>query len=412
MKRNNKTYNKYLKYNVEDFLNDNFFILSILTPDSKSQSYWNTFLFFYPNKKPVIDKARHILESITWEHDQSFFTKKEINNLYKEIQSEQHCNHVKLRKKTTQILIFASAAIIALLIVSSFFISSFLKENTTEFEYKETNIYTQRNTHKSKLKQNKLVLRIGNNDYNFCNNTHIKVDKTGIYANNKGKEKKIISNSLLSDHFLHLYIPYKMRGSIQLEDNSTLQVNSGSILTFPSKFSSKQREIYLDGEAYASITKDAERRFLIHTNDLNIHVYGTSFNIYSYSSSNEAHIALISGAVKVSTKNDNTLYNINPNQLFHKRKDKNSIEIKDITANDYIKWKDGYIVFSDEKLKYVLERLSFYYGLNIKCDNTALLDKNISGKLVLFNDLISTLDALSHILSFSFNIDNNYIIIK
>ena len=82
--------------------------------------------------------------------------------------------------------------------------------------------------------------------------------------------------------WLDTYCPYGQTLSVALPDGSSIKLNAGSRLMYPTAFSGSTRKIFLSGEALADVVKDSEKIFVISTNDLDITVHGTLFNVRSY----------------------------------------------------------------------------------------------------------------------------------
>lgn len=100
-----------------------------------------------------------------------------------------------------------------------------------------------------------------------------------------------------------VYAPYGETRSVVLADGSHITLNSGSRLIYPDKFSGDERHVFLAGEAYADIAKDAEHKFILSAGDIDITVHGTEFNVRSYSDDSEVEVALVSGSIDMTTKN-------------------------------------------------------------------------------------------------------------
>ena len=141
----------------------------------------------------------------------------------------------------------------------------------------------------------------------------------------KGKQEETIAIS--GKEGIEIKVPTGMRYSVTLEDGSKIWATSNSVLSFPSEFSEKERKVKATGRLFFEIEK-AKIPFIVDLkNDLSIIVYGTVFNIASYSDSGKMKICLAEG--KVSLKigenenlllpNQSLLYDIEKKNSFHKR---------------------------------------------------------------------------------------------
>jgi transmembrane sensor len=89
-----------------------------------------------------------------------------------------------------------------------------------------------------------------------------------------------------------------------LPDGSVATLNKNTILSYPSAFKGGERKVNLKGEAFFDIKPDKKKPFIIHVNDIQVKVVGTSFNIRSHESITE--VIVETGIVQV-TRNGKTV---------------------------------------------------------------------------------------------------------
>ena len=86
-------------------------------------------------------------------------------------------------------------------------------------------------------------------------------------------------NATISDRFISSIGEIK---TITLADQSTVTLNSNTVLTFKTKrFFNSDRMITLEGEAFFNVKKDMNNPFKIRTHDAITTVLGTTFNLNS-----------------------------------------------------------------------------------------------------------------------------------
>jgi ferric-dicitrate binding protein FerR (iron transport regulator) len=88
---------------------------------------------------------------------------------------------------------------------------------------------------------------------------------------------------------------------LALQDGSIVTLQPGSELKYPEVFTT-QREVYLTGEAFFEVAKDAEHPFLVYTHEVTTKVLGTSFRIKAYEQEKEIIVAVKTGKVSVFTQ--------------------------------------------------------------------------------------------------------------
>ena len=104
-----------------------------------------------------------------------------------------------------------------------------------------------------------------------------------------------------------------------LEDGSVVTLEKGSSISYPKHFDTKNRKIYLEGEASFKVTKDRSRPFMVYTGELVTQVLGTTFTVKSNERSKTIEVQVVSGRVSVYEKQQNGPQNrngviLNPNQ--------------------------------------------------------------------------------------------------
>ncbi len=87
--------------------------------------------------------------------------------------------------------------------------------------------------------------------------------------------------------------------SIRLEDGSTVALYPGSTLQYPTHFAAANREVYLRGKAFFSISRNPKKPFWVYTGTLSTQVLGTSFMVSAFAEGTTAQVEVKSGRVSV-----------------------------------------------------------------------------------------------------------------
>lgn len=152
---------------------------------------------------------------------------------------------------------------------------------------------------------------------------------------------------------------------VVLPDGSKVHLNSGSILLYPSKFASKNRNVYLSGEAFFEVTKDKTHPFIVSTQYLKMRVLGTKFNVSAYPADKKAQTTLKTGRVEVTVETTNKKYILNPNDQLTYIHSNNSTVLSKVNTQYYTDWSAGSLSINDEPLSMVKEKLERYYNVKI-----------------------------------------------
>jgi hypothetical protein len=181
-----------------------------------------------------------------------------------------------------------------------------------------------------------------------------------------------------------IVVPKGKRSTLTLSDGSKLSLNSFSRVVYPPVFADNQREIYIEGEVYIDVKPDRERPFILKTSQMEIRVTGTSFNVMAYEDEAVQEVVLAEGSISVRVKGTSPKEIIlHPGQKFSLTGQE--IAVKTVDTENYISWKDGYYLSKYGKLSLILNRLSRYYGVEIRYGRE-VGELRFAGKLDLKDD--------------------------
>lgn len=157
--------------------------------------------------------------------------------------------------------------------------------------------------------------------------------------------------------------PQGVRSQLELPDGSKLWLNSGSSISYQEPF--RDRVITLDGEAFFDVTRDKNKAFIVKTENLNVKVHGTRFNVLSYPNEDNTEVVLEEGSVSVITKQGNREYKLVPNnRLLLDNKD-GAVNIFKEDINNYIAWHKGKLAFDNASLDEVARTLERWYDIDV-----------------------------------------------
>ena len=209
-----------------------------------------------------------------------------------------------------------------------------------------------------------------------------------------------------------IHVPAGQRAEVTLADGTHVWLNSRSTLKFPEQFSANTRNVELDGEGYFSVQHNENSPFTVHTQNHDVQVLGTEFNVKAYHNTSLFETALLKGSVKISSPNLRNGLQLKPNEIV-------SIEnrmLKKSTINnsDYFKWKEGLFCFENESIQDLIKKLELYYDTTIEIQRPSLLKHHYSGKFRIQDGIEHVLKVLQlkHKFTYIKDDDKNLIIIK
>lgn len=384
--------------NYKDFLKDPDFILWQLTEDSFLDAYWEEFISDNPALKAEMDKA--ILEFPKIKLNQNTLTGTEYNYLSNRIHNS--LSYIIQKRRIRLIIRCATAACIALIVGFSFY---YVNPTSEKVPPLAEHAITGEN-----LEEKDIYLITDAKTTTFSQNVHVQVDKNGstIIKEAGGNESTIINKS--QDTMNKLVVPYGKRSQLELSDGTKVWLNSGSVLEYPSIFTGNTRTVNLTGEIYIEVVKNPQMPFYVNTPDMQVKVYGTTFNISAYPDNDSQSVVLVKGSVGIKNKSDKEMMLI-PNEMLTYQNHKWSKSEVDITK--YTSWKDGYIVLDNTPIYDVLKQIERYYNLSFNIDkNLDLQTRTCTGKIYLSDNLDNVMTTISLLSSTRYDRDNKTIYIN
>lgn len=193
-----------------------------------------------------------------------------------------------------------------------------------------------------------------------------------------------------------LWVPAGESYKIILSDGTEVWLNAATRLRFPSRFYGQQRDVYIEGEAYFKVAKDATHPFIVHTPLTQVQVLGTSFNINTYEAGN-IKTALVEG--KVLTKsNDGKSMELTPGHAANYEVAKGFVS-GEFDEEDVLSWINGVYYFHNIPVADLAVAASRCYGIKIVLSKNNFAGRSITGLLDRnkLTDFLNDLKTTAHI---------------
>ena len=328
-------------FDISDFVMDDDFIRWVHKKQGADNEFWENWLRQNPDKYMAVAEARRILESIGSEQPaiSESVKQQEIDRLMSTIRTQSH--EVVEKPRVIWLHKWQATAAVVLLIAASAFTYYLVSQKATP--------------------------------------------KTFDYASITATEQ-LIENINTSEKPITLKLP----------DESTIELAPNSRIAYPNNFdSSGTRDVYLSGEAFFKVTKNAARPFRVFSNEIMTTVLGTSFTVRSFDKDSIIQVKVKTGKVSVYSRtttdekkgnmpNSNGGIILTPNQelVYQKAKQqfqKALMENPAAVVSDPTFEKTMY--YEDATLEKVFEQLSRIYGINIVYDNEFLKKCTVTADL-------------------------------
>ncbi len=158
---------------------------------------------------------------------------------------------------------------------------------------------------------------------------------------------------------------------IVLADNTKVTLNGGSTIVYPSSFNKDCRQIYFCGEGYFDVQADTRHPFDIITNDASIKVYGTRFNLKSYSDDKVLSVGLDEGSVQF-TGDSGVVVDMVPGDNLSYDKETGLLK-KEYSAESAGLWRKGQYYFKNVALGDIAHDIERLFGVRVLIENEDLL---------------------------------------
>lgn len=211
----------------------------------------------------------------------------------------------------------------------------------------------------------------------------------------KPGEKKAVPQSLFTT-----VTSDKETKQITLPDSSVVILNAGSSLKYNNNFFGQpDREVFLAGNAFFKVTKQADKRhFVVHAKSLDITVLGTQFNVNARTAATD--VGLTSGKVKITQPGNNEETYMLPGEKIKLDTVKQQLIKTKLDTQLYSAWTENKWNFQQTKLEDVTTLIQEYYGITAGFKNEKYRKMKITAVIPVTNP-----EMLAQILSKTLHID-------
>ena len=233
------------------------------------------------------------------------------------------------------------------------------------------------------------IHRLGNNEVKGRQiSSHILVEHGQVsYARPDSRKSEIVYNKLS--------VPRGGEYQLKLEDGTKVWLNSDSHLKYPEAFVGKQREVFLEGEAYFEVAQNIQKPFIVRAGNQMIKVLGTGFGITYYTDEEVQTVTLVHGKVEVGFgKAEQSNFMLSPGQQISYNRRNHQVKCEDVDVWEHIAWKDGKYVFNKKRLEDMLNTLSRWYDFQIFYRDDRCKDILFSGEIRRFENFNSILELI------------------
>ncbi len=225
-------------------------------------------------------------------------------------------------------------------------------------------------------------------------------------------QKKIPAELVHSIQMKEKTIPAGQKMKVFLPDGSTVWLNAESSITYPERFDAENRVVTLKGEGFFDVRKNPSKPFIVKTENIDVIVLGTTFNVCDYKNEDKTDVALESGKVLVETSGPKeSKYFLSPGDGISVNKESGQVNRYEVDPKATYQWKDGVIYFNKANFDEVINKLSRWYGVEFIIENYK--DEKWEYSAEFGNDYLDNiLQSISFSQGFEYVLDQNKVTIK
>lgn len=272
-------------------------------------------------------------------------------------------NNVFYKRRFSSYYKYAAILIVAL---GGFY---FYKNSTTAIQSKQNVIIPR---------EDEIVLQLGDESQNLDpNEARTITDKDGNVIGKQEKDRLVYTKAYAKGALVYntIKIPYGKKFEVQLSDGTLVHLNAGTSLRYPVQFVKNQnRQVYLLGEAFFEVEKDKEHPFDVNTQNVNVEVLGTKFNVDTYSENPRTDVVLVEGKVslyKDQKTKENQVY-LKPGEKGSNERGQLEITTEQVNTEYYTAWIKGSLVFKNASFDDIIKKLERRYNVTFINKNKVL----------------------------------------
>jgi len=218
----------------------------------------------------------------------------------------------------------------------------------------------------------------------------------------------------LGNIYHNVSAPPGQKADVRLADGSHILLNSESVLTYPANFSTRERNLTIEGEAFFDVQANDKMPFNVTVGELEIIVTGTSFNVDGYPGESEINITLVDGSAKIITKSGRVITDLAPGENAKIDVKFNRLTKTKVDTDFYTSWQRGIIRFSDRRIEDIAMDLERWYNVEIIFESEKIKDFRYSGAILKNKPINQILEIITLASNFNYEIsiddDNESII--
>lgn len=179
---------------------------------------------------------------------------------------------------------------------------------------------------------------------------------------------------------------------VRLSDGSSVVLGVGSRLRYAATFARSERDVYLDGEAFFTVTHASGWPFVVHAGGVSARVLGTRFSVRKYAADSAARVIVAQGQVTVRSEL------LKAGDAITAWPDGNSTVTHHVDVGQAMAWTASDLEFRETPLSIVIPNLERAFNITIRVNDSTLYAEPITASLARENsrDAMQIIATITH----------------
>ena len=242
-----------------------------------------------------------------------------------------------------------------------------------------------------------IVELAGGQQFLFNKDTTLRLEAQGIQLVSSRDTLDIIQPVITGERgeeYNVVRIPHGGEYITRLPDGSVVHLNAGSELKVPVHFGTESREVWLRGEGFFQVVHRENLIFTVHTDKADISVLGTEFDVRAYTDEKEVMTTLVQGVVGVSS--GGTYDRLKPGEQA-RIAGKGDVRVAEVDIYPFIAWKNGRMVFENERLEKIMAELQRWYDFELFYADPDVKEMHFTIDILKYEEISKVLNLMERV---------------
>ncbi len=191
-----------------------------------------------------------------------------------------------------------------------------------------------------------------------------------------------LSSAHTASEWVALQTQYGEHAQYTLSDGTTVWLDAGSTLRYPTDFTGDTRSVLLSGEAYFDVASDPSKPFLVQAEYGQITVTGTAFNVRAWPNEQKMIVSVAEGQVILTAKKDaSSAVSINPGHTSSITVNSSPSTPRPTNVPRHAAWIQRKAYFDNVPLRDILSQLERWYNVQCVLENASVAQELLTVQL-------------------------------